>query len=92
VYIQCKEVKKLDYKPRVYLLTYWTGTKQHDEGYFKTRKITLFPNEIMKIVNERNYFVSLVTDDGLKFFIRRDNIIEIQELGEEKEHEQTTKA
>lgn len=82
----------MDYKPRVYLLTYWTGTKQHDEGYFKTRKITLFPNEIVKIVNEHNCFVSFVDDDELKCIIRRDNIVEIQELGEGKEHEQTAKA
>lgn len=82
----------MDYKAGVYLLTYWTGTKPHDEGYFRTRKIALFPNEIMKIVNERNCFVPLVDDDGLKFIIRRENIVEIQELGEEKEHEQTAKA
>lgn len=82
----------MDYKPKTYLLTYWTGTQQHDEGYFRRRKITLFPNEIVKIVNERNYFVTFVDDNELKFIICRENIIEIQELGEEKKHEQTAKA
>ena len=82
----------MNYKLRAYLLTYWTGSKQHEEGYFKTRKILLFPNELVKIMNEHNCFVSFVDNDGLKFIIRQKNIFEIQELEEEKEHEQTTKA
>lgn len=85
-------MKKLDYKAGVYLLTYWTGTKQHEGGYFRTRKILLFPYEIVKIMNDRNHFVSFVDDNELKFIIRQENIVEIQELGEEKEHAQTTKA
>lgn len=82
----------MDYKAGDYLLTYWTGTKQHEEGYFRRRKILLFPNEIVKIMNERNHFVSFIDNNELKFIIRQENIIEIQELGEEKEHGQTTKA
>ena len=81
----------MEYKPKTYLLTYWTGSEQHDNGYFRTRKIILFPNEIIKIVNERNHFVSFMDNNELKFIIRQENIVEIQELGEE-EHEQTTKA
>lgn len=77
---------------KFYLLTYWTGTKEHEEGYFRTRKILLFSNEIVKIINERNHFVQFIDNNELKFIIHQENIVEIQELEEEKEHEQTTKA
>ena len=80
-------MKKLDYKPGVYLLTYWTGTKEHEGGYFRTRKISLFPNELVKIINERNHFVSFIDNNELKFIIRRENIVEIQELRKEKKRE-----
>lgn len=43
-------------------------------------------------MNKRNHFVSFIDNNELKFIIRQENITEIQELGEEKEHDQTTKA
>lgn len=70
------------YKPKVYRLAYWFGLKQHDEGCIRTRKIIVFPDEIMKIVNKPHDFVSFVDYYGLKFIIRQENIIEIQETGE----------
>jgi hypothetical protein len=85
-------VKKLEYKAGVYSLTYWTGSEQHEGGYFKTRKILLFPSEIVKIMNERNHFVSFIDSNELQFIVRQENIVEIQELGEEKKHGKTTKA
>lgn len=82
----------MEHESRVYLLTYWTGSERHEGGYFRTRKILLFPYEIVKIMNDRNHFVSFVDDNELKFIIRQENIVEIQELEEEKAHEQTAKA
>ena len=82
----------MEHESRVYLLTYWTGSEQHEGGYFRTRKILLFPYEIVKLMNDRNHFVSFVDDNELKFIIRQENIVEIQELEEEKAHEQTAKA
>lgn len=77
----------MEHKCRVYSLTYWTGSEEHEGGYFRTRKILIFPYEIVKIMNERNHFVSFMDDDELKFIVRQENIIEIQELGEEKQRE-----
>lgn len=77
----------MEHKLGVYSLTYWTGSEQHESGYFRTRKILLFPYEIVKIMNERNHFVSFMDDNELKFIVRQENIIEIQELGEEKQRE-----
>lgn len=84
----------MEHECRVYLLTYWTGSEQHDGGYFRTRRILLFPYEIVKIMNERNHFVSFIDNNERKFIVRQENIVEIQEFEEEEEeeHEQTAKA